>query len=82
MATQSAESLLVEAHGRALRLVCARAGRHFQGLASAGRALRLPARVDKKLARLDAATAYLRHTTRPIVESFMQELEAAMDTAL
>ena len=82
MATQSEEALLVEAHGRALRLVCARAGRHFQGLASAGRALRLPARVSKKLIRVDVATAYLRHATRPMVESFLQELDAAMDTTV
>jgi len=74
----SAEAILLDLHGRLLRLLSWRAGVEFEGLATAGRYFRLNNRLKKKLCRLDAASAFLRHASVPKAASFYSEISNAI----
>ncbi len=68
-------ALLADAHGRALRLVSAHGGRHYQGLGQASRALKtMPSSLRRRMAHLDVAFSFVRHVTSPLVDSFLAEL--------
>lgn len=74
-----ASALLFALHGRLLRRVCSFSNRHFTGLTSAGRALRMPSALRKKLIRLDAARAYILHITDIKAEHLYAEVGAVLD---
>ena len=77
----SSEALVCTLHGEALRLMAATAQRHFQGVAQAARSLPLSGRMRKKLLRLDAAFAVLRHISQPYVDTLMKDLAAELADA-
>lgn len=56
-----AANILLELHAVLLRTMCEHSGRSFHGLAIVGRILRLECGLTQRLARLDAATEYIRH---------------------
>ena len=74
-AMDGAAPLLLGLHGRLLRLVCAHAGCHFEGLAVAGRYLFKQGAIDsatkKKLQNLDVVAAFLRHVSEPLCEGIV-----------
>jgi hypothetical protein len=74
----TAADLLIGLHGRLLRMAAASTGRHFTGLGTMARLLKLPGGLAKKLARLDAATAFIRHATIPDSENFFQDVRLAL----
>ena len=74
-AMDGAAPLLLGLHGRLLRLLCAHAGCHFEGLAVAGRYLFKQGAIDsatkKKLQNLDVVAAFLRHVSEPLCEGIV-----------
>ena len=77
-ALPTAPAILFDLHGELLRLLACRSGRHFQGLAQAGRSLRLASKTRKRLERLDGTVAFLRHITSPRAQEFVLEVEMAL----
>jgi ribosomal protein L12E/L44/L45/RPP1/RPP2 len=75
-----AAPLLLGLHGRLLRLVCAHAGCHFEGLAVAGRYLFKQGSIDtatkKKLLNLDVVAAFLRHVSEPLCEGIVASVRS------
>ena len=77
---EGAAQLLLELHGRILRLLAKETGSHFEGLAVASRHIsRSSTRRDKvfkkwlrDLANLDGVSAWVRHITVPKSEEFAQ----------
>ena len=74
----AAGGLVLDAHGRCLRVLSASAQRHFEGLSQAARTLKLPSPLRRRLRDLDAAAAYVRHITVPRVQSLEDEVIAAL----
>lgn len=74
-----APMLLLALHSRLLRRLCSRSQGHFAGLAVAGRALQLPGPLQKKLARVDVACAYVRHVTEVMAEDLFCQVDAVLD---
>lgn len=76
-----AATLVLDAHGQALRALATHTGQHFQGLHGAARLLRrqgiLDNRLTKKLALLDAAASITRHITTVSVANLIREIEQA-----
>ena len=70
-----AAPLLLGLHGRLLRLVCAHAGCHFEGLAVAGRYLFKQGAIDcatkKKPQNLGIVASFLRHVSKPLCEGIV-----------
>mmetsp|Transcript_102803 Transcript_102803/g.296004 ORF Transcript_102803/g.296004 Transcript_102803/m.296004 type:complete len:334 (+) Transcript_102803:84-1085(+) len=73
-----AAALILDCHGHCLRMAAEISGQHFQGLSVVGRRLRLPSHLCKKLQRLDAAAALVRHITAPSVKGFLLELRQSL----
>lgn len=78
-----APQLLLDAHGRCLRMLAAAADEHFEGLAQASRCRRLalPPLLRRRLRDLDVAAAYVRHITAPRVTAMLDDLTAALGAA-
>mmetsp|Transcript_14417 Transcript_14417/g.46498 ORF Transcript_14417/g.46498 Transcript_14417/m.46498 type:complete len:230 (+) Transcript_14417:1-690(+) len=84
MDVDGAAPVLLELHGRLLRLVCRRAGQHFQGMAAAagwlarhgcrGKAL-------KTMRQLDIVAAWLRHVTAPKGDELVATINQMLDVA-
>ena len=73
---------MIEAHGRALRLVAEEAGVHFQGLAALAGHLRRQGCSDRRLLRrlsaLDAAAGVIRHITVVSVDEMEMDIKRAL----
>ncbi len=70
-------------HGRFLRLVCERAGVHFEGLAAASRWLARQGCKDKKalkkVAQVDVVAAWLRHAMVPLGDTSVARVALQLD---
>jgi hypothetical protein len=78
----SPASLLLSLQGGLLRSTPNATGRHFSGLGSLGRSLRLSNCLCKRLGRPDAASAYVRHIARPFAEAFFVDVMTAIEYSL
>ena len=81
MAGLDSTTLILQAHGEALRLIADSTGQHFQGLAQASRTLRkqgLPSNVARKLQHLDAAASLARHITSVSLRNFLADLQGGI----
>ena len=76
-----AAALVLDAHGRSLRLLSALEGRHFTGLSQASRTVKLPSRLRRQLRDLDAAAAFVRHITEPRITLLLDEITEALGCA-
>ena len=75
-----AAGLLAQGHATLLRTLSAGMGRHFEGLAQAARSHpSLPRSLKKKLIQLDSAHNYARHVTKPLIDSFVRDVSAALE---
>jgi len=72
----SPAAMLIDLHGRLLRAMAERGGRHFQGLQQAVRHHRssLTGRQQKRLLHVEVAYNMLRHVRRPLVNDFYEEV--------
>ena len=79
---QMAASLILDAHGRAMRDIADLTGKHHQGLRSAAAHLRREGAISsglaKKLTRLDDAACVTRHITSVSVATLLQEVSASL----
>ena len=71
-------ALLVALHRSVLLVLCDAAETHFSGLQQAGRIVKLPNNLQKKLKNLEAAHAWSRHTTQFKCAQFLAEVKAAV----
>ena len=78
MDASSSELLILQLHGRLLRIFAVEAGQHFQGLAQAARFLKRSGRISaataNKLLKLDSAFNLVRHITAISVGRFEAHL--------
>lgn len=72
-----AEGLIGHARSAALRTMCARSGRTYQGLAQAARECILDHKLRKKLVRLDAAYNIARQITEPSAQRLLEAVNAS-----
>ena len=82
MELEGAGPVLLELHGRLLRLVSARAGHHFQGWGAAAGWLARRGSRDKALKtmrQLDVVAAWVRHATGPKSEETVAAVRQLMD---
>ena len=79
---ESAEALLRNLHGRALRRIFRAANLHVEGLAAAARRMKrdgvIHARLAKRLLTLDGAVAFLRHATVLLAAVLEKDLDDAL----
>ena len=75
-AAMDSQALIMELHGRALRLTAAHSGVHVQGLSHASRFLKgLSTTSRRRLIHIDIAYNLIRHITSPYANDFIQNLE-------
>lgn len=81
MSVCEGSALIASIHAQALRMVAPAFG-HFQGLAQMSQTLRrdhrIPARLARRLQRVDSAYQITRHITSASATSFQSELEALL----
>ena len=81
MGSEAAE-LIFSSHGKVLRLLADKTGRHYTGLTQAARfnKVALGTRLVRRCQHLDAALALLRHITGRSAATFFEEVEGALDS--
>ena len=78
--------MLLELHGRVLRLVCGRTGKHFVGLAVAAGWLanngckgKEAGKVLKTMRQMDVVAAWVRHVTSPKCDGLVASVGQLLD---
>ena len=78
-AMADAAALILEVHGRVLRMACTRLDQHYEGLAKIARVLAQRNMIDGSMKRtllsIDTAAAFVRHITLPKNDMLLIKLE-------
>ena len=79
LAHMDAAGLVCDLHGKLLRALSAKTGRHFQGLEQASRVVKLSNSAKKQVRRIDAAFNIVRHITAVRCHMLLEQVSRELD---